>query len=465
MRDACCVVVLTCVLLIAALADSGEVQRVDSARYRELAKEMEDNLRTHVLAPWFPRAVDKELGGFRQGFGEDWNPTGTGRERSIVYQSRLTWVASQIALRSPNLGPEYLGYVNHGLDGLEKLLWDAEKGGFYWQVDAQTRKADREGEKHAYGISFGIYAAAAAYRATREPRALALAKRAFDWLDKHAHDGKNGGYYEALRRDGKPIMAPSAAGANDFIGTRYGFKSMNSHIHLLEAFTELYRVWPDDRVGARLLEVFTILRDKVYVDPGCLHLFFNPNWRPVPDHDSFGHDVETAYLLVEAAERLNSRKDPTFKSIGAKAYQEAKQHSETWRVARNLVDHALQFGWDERNSGFYDRGSAFGPATHKEKVWWTQAEGLNALLVMHEHYGNEIPRYWQAFEKQWRFIREKQTDSKNMGWFPVVAEDGTRIPGREKSNAWTDPYHQGRALLNVTAALERLASDNRSSKK
>ena len=454
MRDAWFVIAALLAACGFAVSAKGNAQAPDSGVYRRLAAEMEENLRMHVLAPWFPRAVDRELGGFRQGFAEDWTPTGTGRERSIVYHSRLTWVASQVVMRYPDLAEQYRGYVRHGIDSLEKL-WDKEHGGFYWQIDAASGAPERGGEKHAYGIAFGIYALASAHEDTKDPRALELAKRAFHWLEKHAHDGKHGGYFEALTREGKPIMSPGTTGPNDFIGTRYGFKSMNSHIHLLEAFTELARVWSDKRVLKRLEEVFLIVRDRVYVDPGCLHLFFNPDWRPVPDHDSFGHDVETAYLLVEAS---GGHRAPEASAItfASSYYQFMKDREKTWKPARNLVDHALEVGWDEKNGGFYDAGRAFGPATHKQKVWWTQAEGLNALLLMHERFGRETPRYWNAFLKQWRFIRDKQTDAHNHGWFSEVTENGERIPGREKSNAWTDPYHQGRALMNVIRALNRL---------
>ena len=419
-------------LSIALTADSGS-----QTNQSGLAAEMEENLQRHVITPWFPRAVDKHLGGFRQGFDEEWKPTGTGRERSVVYQSRLTWFASQLALQSDR-SDRFLDLTRHGITSLESL-WDKEKGGFFWGIDAASRTPERGGEKHAYGISFGIYASAAAYHAAGDRSALDLALKAFKWLEKHAHDDKNGGYYEALARDGKPILTPQPHGPNDYIGTRYGYKSMNSHIHLLEAFAELYPVSKDSAVRKRLEEVFKIVRDKIYVDPGCLNLYFTPDWRPVPDHDSYGHDVETAYLLVEASKILGKPND-----------------ARTWRAARNLVDHALQFGWDDRNGGFYDHGTAFGAPANRQKIWWTQAEGLNALLLMHERFGRETPGYWNAFLKQWQFIKGKQTDSVRGGWFTEVSPDGARIPGREKSNAWTDPYHQGRALLNCIAALKRV---------
>lgn len=419
-------------------------QAAGPGEYLRLAGEMESSLQAHILSPWFPAAINGKQGGFDQDFDESWKNTGSGT-RSIVYQSRLTWVASEIAHRYPKRAPEFRPAALHGLASLRDEMWDKQDGGFFWEIsDVSSPRPVRDGEKHVYGISFGIYAGAACYHATRDPAALDLAKRAFQWLDSHAHDAKNGGYFEALTRDGKPILVPPTPTATDFIGTRYGFKSMNTHIHLLEAFTALYEVWPDPIVKKRLRETFHVVRDKVAVFPGCLNLFFTPDWRPVPDHDSFGHDIETAYLLAEASKALRQTDDP-----------------ETWKMARMLVDHALEFGWDAEGGGFYDNGSAFHPAIDTTKVWWTQAEGLNALLLMHERYGSATPKYWNAFLKQWDFIRRFQIDSRNRGWFPSVEKDGKAPAGQTKSNAWTDPYHQGRALMNSISALRRLAGDKR----
>jgi N-acyl-D-glucosamine 2-epimerase len=303
-------------------------------------------------------------------------------------------------------------------------------------------KADiSDGEKHAYGISFGIYASAAAYRSTKDKAALDLAKRAFLWLDDRAHDAVNGGYYEALTQDGKPILAAPSPGKRDFIGTTYGFKSMNTHIHLLEAITELHKAWPNPKVRKRLEELFKVVRDKIYVDPGCLNQFFNPDWRPVPDLDSFGHDIETAFLLIEAAEELGIPHD-----------------KKTMLAAKRLVDHALEVGWDDKNGGFYDRGIALGEATERDKIWWTQAEGLNALSLMRELYPSQEQKYGIAFKKQWAFIQNHQVDQQALGWITNLHPDGTAIPDQPKSTMWKDPYHQGRALMNVSVRQRRRAS-------
>jgi mannobiose 2-epimerase len=146
-----------------------------------------------------------------------------------------------------------------------------------------------------------------------------------------------------------------------------------------------------------------------------LNLFFTPDWRAVPDHDSFGHDVETAYLLAEAAHALGIPDD-----------------AKTWAVARRLVDHALDYGWDRGHGGFYDTGTAFGAPVNRDKIWWTQAEGLNALLLLHERFGRETPRYGEAFRRQWEFIQNHQIDKRHGGWYPTVRHDGTPISGQAK---------------------------------
>ena len=147
---------------------------------------------------------------------------------------------------------------------------------------------------------------------------------------------------------------------------------MNVHIHLLEALAALSRVDRSpggDGPAARAARRWSATGSPS--SPGALNLYLTPDWRAIPAHDSFGHDVETAYLLVEAAEALGMPDD-----------------ARTWQVARSLVDHALDWGWDDEHGGFYDKGESFGnPACDRKKVWWTEAEGLNALLVMDRKYG------------------------------------------------------------------------------
>jgi cellobiose epimerase len=402
----------------------------DPAAYRALADEIETSLKRHILDCWFPRAVNSE-GGFHQDYDAKWTPRGRG-DRAVVYQARLTWTAAEALRRDPK-NAAWKEWARHGLTFLRETLWDRENGGFHWSVGRDGRPLTAE--KHVYGIAFALYAAATVCETTGDPQALELAKKGFEWLEAHAHDAKNGGWNEVLDASGKPVGVKEG---RDAIGTVYGRKSMNTHIHVLEALTALYGVWKTPAVKQRLSEAFHLVRDRIVQAEGFQHLFFQPDWTPAPDHISFGHDVETAFLLLEAEEALG------------------ESDAGTAAKARQIVDHALMHGWDARQGGFFDSADlATRKVIAREKIWWVQAEGLNALLLMHIRHGRQTPAYFDAFARQWAFIRDHQIDRENNGWIPTVGEDGARLPNQSKSNAWTDPYHQARACWRVVAALRK----------
>jgi len=404
---------------------------------RVMADAMEQNLVEHVLVPWFPRALENERGGYHQNYGESWNEL-PDLSRSVVYQSRLTWVAAEALSFFPEQADAWRARLRHGCDYLRGPMWDAEQGGWYWEIGADSKLPDtsRGTEKHAYGIAFGIYASATAHRVMEDQCGLTNARDAFLWLERSAHDERNGGYFEALARDGKPLLEAPPGQAIDAIGTRYGLKSMNTHIHLMEAFTALYDVWPDPALRTRLEEVFRIVRDRMVATNGYLDLYYQPDWTPVPGRCSFGHDVETAFLLAKAAFGL-----------GEPANEQARA------VGRRLVDHALGSGWDERNGGLFHAGEPEGKVTNARKIWWTQAEGLNALLLMDRQFGSDDLRYRDAFLRQWRFIVNCQIDSRNQGWHTEVSAEGVPRPGQHKSHRWKDPYHQTKAMMRCAQVL------------
>jgi mannose/cellobiose epimerase-like protein (N-acyl-D-glucosamine 2-epimerase family) len=412
--------------------------------YRKLADAAEALLRRDVLDVWFPRSVDGANGGFHASFARDWRPTPDSAGRFSVFQARMTWLASEIAVQRPDLRDRFLPIARHGFAYLRDVLWDKQAGGFFWGLDEHGKVSPMYTDgKHVYGNAFCLYALAAYYRATRDPEAIALAQRAFRWLDEHAHDARNGGYFEWLGRDGRPVPARVADGGKvDLVpiaGFPVGYKSMNTHLHVLEALSELSEVWKDATVQARLAEVLGVLRDKVCAPPGVMSLYFTNDWVALPDHDSYGHDVEAAYLMLEAEDALG------------------RGHAAaTERMARMLVDHALAYGWDARQGGFYRHGTITGPAEDRQKEWWVELEGLNALLMMHERYGATTDAYWKAFLRQWRFVTERQLDDEHRGFHETLDADGRPVPG-VKGRIWKEAYHEGRAMLNVVARLRRLA--------
>jgi cellobiose epimerase len=408
---------------------------------QKLRRRIEGLLREELKGHWYPHAVNRARGGFHQSMARDWS-LAPDPNIFLVYQARMTWTAAAFAAYSPEDRDEFVQYARHGIAFLDSVLRDQESGGFHWVLDREGHVSRSEGdEKHVYGTSFVIYAAGKVFEVTGDALARKVALDAFDWLESHAHDTKHGGYFEATRRDGTPILAWDQDAPMqkrvDRLGVYFGFKSMNSHIHLLEALTELKKI--DDRpvVAERLLEVFAIVRDRIAVEPGALNLYLTADWRAIPAHDSFGHDVETAFLLVEAAQAIGKPDD-----------------EKTWRVARALVDHALDWGWDDDSGGFYDKGESFaGAAFDRKKVWWTAAEGLNALLLMHRKYGDRTPRYWNAFLKQWDFIEKHLLDSLHGGWYSETTREGKLLGDGSKANQWKANYHTSRALMNVATML------------
>jgi mannobiose 2-epimerase len=412
-----------------------------------LRRRIDDLLRRELTEHWYPRALDREFGGFHQNFARDWSPL-PDTNRFLVYQARMTWTAAAFAEYSERHRAEYQKYALAGIEYLDRVMRDRDSGGFHWVLGPRGEVDLRLGaEKHVYGTAFALYAASKAAAVTHDDRARAVARDAFDWLERHAHDAEHGGYFEALTREGKPIVgwdeAAPVGRRTDRLGVYYGFKSMNAHIHLLEAVAEYYTIEKAPLVRERLAELLAIVRDRIAVEPGALNLYLTRGWHPAPAHDSFGHDIETAYLLVEAASALGVPDDPR-----------------TWQMARQLVDHALDWGWDEQHGGFYDKGDVFaGRAYDTTKVWWTQAEGLNALCLMHRRFGSGTDRYWKAFLKQWAFIEAHQLDPEHGGWFGETTREGQRLGAGPKATQWKANYHTSRALMNVASMLGALVEE------
>ncbi len=419
--------------------------------YLRIAAEVEKSLLNDDLNKFFPAAVDAAGAGFFENFSENWTHVvpGGGRRgaapatgsapavvdpiRSVVFQSRLTWLAAQAAMRYPAQAADYLKYTRHGAKFLMEKQWDAKNGGFWWSVDAAG--VSRADSKHAYGNAFAIYALATNYQATHDQPALDAAKAGFQWLEKFSHDAANGGYYEQMLGDNSHQTTGS-----DIVGARAGQKSMNSHIHLLEAFSALLEVWPDPLVKKRTEELYQLNLTKIYYEPGCLHLFFNADWTPIVGRDSYGHDIESAFLFADAAAALGKPDDPA-----------------CWKAGRNIVDHCLKVAFNDKAGYLNGEGTVDGTGPMAANMeWWVEAESLNALLLMHERYGKDDPKYWNAFVKQWNFIQTYFIDHTNGGWYKGVSTALAPTRGA-KTDAWTEGYHQGRAMLNVTARLKKLA--------
>ncbi len=413
----------------------------------DISSEFKRHLQKHILDPWYPASLDHEHGGYFTRFNYRWEQDDH-QPKMIVSQSRLLWTASFASdffeENNPALKNLLLSSAEHGFHFLRDVMWDHEYGGFFNQVSKEgTFIQDPDGRsiKQAYGNAFAIYGLAAYVMATGNQEALDLAADAFRWLEEHSYDPEYGGYFNYMERNGTPLI-------NGFNGTPP--KDQNSSIHLLEAFTELYHVWPDPLLEERLHEMLLLIRDTIRIDPGYLVLFSEADWTPVSyrdstdhireenyylDHVSFGHDVETAFLMIEASEALGIQKDTT-----------------THYYAKQMVDHSLRTGWDHENGGFYDGGYYFGDdedlvVLRDTKTWWAQAEGLNALLLMSLLYPDDEMGYHEYFIQMWDYINANLIDHEFNGWVETGLDKSPDARYGAKGHIWKTNYHDGRSMM------------------
>jgi len=447
------IAVLTIILIGCNKPDT--IERQNPPEYGSIAEEMEYYLTDKLLKAYFPKVLDWENGGFLTNFSGTWQPLPP-HNKVIVSQTRYVWAASEAAMRYPE-DSAYHTIAEHGARFLLDSMWDAVHGGFFFTLPKPSTP-DSAMVKRAYGQAFGIYALATYHRLTGDSAALKGAQDTFYWLEAHLHDPEYGGYFDFATREGISKTHPAfrAAYFRDF-AEQAPLKDYNSSIHLLEAFTELYRVWPDSLLQIRLQEMLETVRDRFVRPEGYLQLFFERDWEPVllqgqspdyirkhfhRDHVSFGHDIETGFLLLEAAEVLGISEDKKTRSI-----------------AKKLVDHTIEHGFDADFAGIWYAGYYFSKASpdtlSPNKDWWAQAEGLNALLLFHSLYPEET-KYWEGFVKLWTYTKQHIIDQEQGGWYPLGTD--TRPDARQlrKAQGWKACYHDGRALMRCTDLLRQL---------
>lgn len=408
-----------------------------------------NNLLEREISLWYPLCVDTLYGGYYSDINYKWELEGA-QNKMIVTQARHIWSISNAALNFPKYR-ECLKYAKHGVDFLSSVMWDDKYGGFYDLVDRKGKPIKENGKiiKKAYGNAFAIYGLSAYFRATGDSSALNLAIKTFEWLDRHSYDEQYGGYFQFMERNG----APFTEGYNEVPP-----KDQNSSIHLLETFTELYKVWKDDHLRRRLESVFYLVRDRIVSEKGYMRLFFTRDMEPISyrdssdlvrsrnfefDHVSFGHDIEVAYLLLEASDAMD-----------------LPDKEKTLGIAKKLVDHTLLNGWDSDKGGIYDRGYYFKgkdkiTIIRKTKEWWAQAEALNSALLFAILFPVDNIDYYSYFEKQINYIENYLVDGKYGGWFFWGSDSAENMEFYPKASIWKGNYHTTRALINCLNHLEK----------
>ncbi len=416
------------------------VSRLDAACAEALACELESALHELVRA-WFPRCIDDMYGGYLCDFDHRWRPSGA-QLKMLEYQARTARTIAQIAMLP---GFEmYRDAARHGFEYLRDVMWDREYGGWFRMLDRAGRPLEHE-TKHGHGSSYAIGACATYHDLTSDPQALEVAEEGFAWIDRVGHDEIHGGYYVYYRRDGTRIMSaehsPIPQAVRDSMGVPIGLKDANTHADLLEAFAEMAASGSSQPLlRQRLDEMLNLICNRVVVPPGAVHMYFQPDWTPVPDIYRYAYAVNTANILAKAA-----------RALGAEA--------RVTPVIKALVDTVLRYSWDNTKGGFHYAGSTFGPVYAedirifiKDKFWWPQAEGTAALLRLALLHPEDKMDYLRRFKQLWSYINKYLIDHRHGGWV-WVGRDFLRLRRKPKATMWKDLSHEGRSLVECIHLL------------
>lgn len=400
----------------------------------EWADAFKRNLNEAIVDFWLPRSIDTDNGGYRINFDQAGNPTAE-NNKGIVTQARMVWFFSRLAASKRGNRPseEYLQAAKHGYRFLRQSMWDAEHGGFYWEVDETGKKALRPA-KHLTGQAFGLYAVSQYAMASADPEALSFAIELFELLEETAHDREHGGYLEFFDIDWSEApedLEPTWAGR--------GMKLMGTHLHLMEAMTTFCHASQLPLAKVRLIELIDIEANKVVRQEwGACTDKHARDWMPLLDPPynqvSYGHDLENVWLIMDAVDAAG---------LAQKDYHD---------LYKRLWEYSLRYGYDAEQGGFYHSGSAEKPADDRSKIWWVQAEALVSALRMYEMFGED--KYLYVFSQTFAFVNEKQTDWEVGEWHLRVDEQD--VGSGPKATIWKAAYHNGRAMLEGLEFFDRV---------
>jgi mannobiose 2-epimerase len=385
-----------------------------------LCSELRQELTERILPFWMTRAVDERHGGFHGSIDGDGTIRADAPKGGIL-NARILWTFS--AAHRVLGGAAYLETATRAADYFRAHFLDREYGGVRWMVGSTGNPTDER--KHVYAQAFAIYAFAEHHRTTGEGRSLEDAIELYRLIEEHALDRVHGGYREAFSREWVPLddVRLSEEDAAEP-------KSMNTHLHVLEAYSNLYRVWPDAQLRRRI-ETLVELFAGTIIPPDSRHVvsFFDEDWTPKSDVVSYGHDIETSWLLLEAADLLGDER------VRARAQ----------RVAMRVAEGTLEEGLDSIG-GIFTEGRA-GVVVDHDKDWWPQAEGIVGFVNAYQEGGGQS--YLDAAASTWDFTKRHLLDMAHGEWHRRVSRDGAVRPGHEKVGPWKCPYHTARACLEV----------------
>ncbi len=390
----------------------------------KLWQEAEDEVKNNILKFWAEETVDHTNGGFL-GSIEDNLAVDPKAAKGCVLNTRILWTYS----KAYNLfkDPEYLALAKRAYEYIKMYFWDKENGGLYWTVDYLGNPDNTK--KQIYAQAFGVYALSEYYMATKNKDVLNDAIALYKVIEEFSYDSENKGYFEAYTREWE-VTEDLQLGADDMNEK----KSMNTHLHILEAYTNLYRVWKDEDFRGKLDELIEITLEHI-VDKETYRfkLFFDETWDSKSGVISYGHDIEGSWLLVEAAQVLGN----------------ADLLTRTKEIALGMAEVTYQEGIDQDGAvmnEMHEDGTL-----DKDRIWWVQAEAVVGFINAYEMTKEE--HFLQAAYKTWDFTKQHVIDKENGEWFWNITADGKVKGGFVKVGTWKCPYHNSRACYEM---IERM---------
>ncbi|MBW4360870.1 AGE family epimerase/isomerase [Flavobacterium taihuense] len=372
-----------------------------------------------ILSYWMENTIDRKNGGFVGQIDYN-NNTNNEAEKGSVLNARLLWTFSAAYKISNN--KEHLDTAKRAFEYLSEHFYDKEFGGIFWSIHYDGTPKDTKNQ--IYALSFAIYGLSEYYSVAKDEKALKIAIALYQKIQTYSYDASNGGYLEAFTRDWQPIedLRLSEKDANEK-------KTMNTHLHIVEGYANLYTVWKDESLRKVIIELLeTIEKYFINTETGHLRLFFDENWVEKKDVISYGHDIEAAWLLLQCAEISG---DST--------------------LIANYKKHAIQIA-DVTKEGIDSDGGLwyeYDPETKElmaEKHWWPQAELMIGYFTAWQLSGKQ--EYLDIVFKNWDFTQKHIIDKENGEWFWGINGDYSKIK-KDKAGFWKCPYHNSRACIEL----------------
>jgi len=392
--------------------------------WHNFKKQFENELTDNILNYWVKEVYDTNRRTF---FGRITNAGKKYPEAALsaVLTTRILWTFSAAYRFYPTA--IYKKIADEAYRILMETFWDNDNGGIYWSVFPDGKPEDTK--KQFYAEAFFIYAMSEFGLAFKDERAKQIAVSMFMLMEKYAFDTEFGGYIEANTADWKETddqrLSPKDLDVK---------KSMNTHLHILEAYTNLYRIYKDDQLKKKLEHLLRVFLDKIIDEKtGHLILFFDKDWTVRSEIDSYGHDIEATWLMHEAAEVLGNHDIV----------------EEVEKVAVKITDVTIAEGLATHGGMYYEKAEGH---LHEQFDWWPQAEAVVGFFNSYQITKND--KYLAQSKKSWTFIQDHIIDKKNGEWFWGVGADLKPLNG-DKVGPWKGPYHNGRMCMEMIRRIDQ----------